>query len=136
MIKVIPIDSHLSPEMAAAIHSFINANCPAEASDKAWAVYSQEGEAVRIIGFASCNLGKRLADVPIYHIEQRDGRQGQWEAMKAHELLFARITGFIADTVGSGTQAFFHIAPEAQEHWKEFAKTVNGRNANRFVMEV
>jgi hypothetical protein len=135
-IKVIPIDSRLQPEMAAAINSFINANCPADAADKAWAVYWQDGEAIKILGFASCNLGSRMADVPVYHIDKGTSRQEQWAALKAHELLFARVTGFVADTLGSGTQAFFHIAPEAQEQWKEFAKTVNGRNANRFVMEV
>jgi len=136
MIRVIPIDSGLSPEMAEAIESFIKSNCPSGPADKAWAVYFQDGEAFKIIGFAACNIGNRIADVPVYHVEQGESRQEKWAGAKAHELLFARVTGFIADTVGSGTQALFHISPEAQEHWKEFAKTVNGRNANRFVMEV
>lgn len=135
-IKVIPIDPRLSPDMAAAINSFVKANCPAEVADKAWAVYSQDGEAIKVIGFASCNLGSRMADVPVYHVLKGESRQEQWAGAKAHELLFARVTGFIADQLGSGTEAFFHIAPEAQEHWKEFQKQVNGRNAHRFVMEV
>jgi hypothetical protein len=135
-IKVIPIDAAIEPDMAAAVDSFISANCPASKADKAWAVYSEDGETIKILGFASCNLGSRMADVPVYHIEHGETRQSKWEAMKAHQLLFARVTGFIADRLGSGTQAFFHIAPEAQEHWKDFAETVQGKNAHRFVMEV
>lgn len=136
MIRVVPIDKGLSPELAEAIESFIKANCPAEQADKAWSVYSQDGEAVKVLGFATCNIGNRIADVPVYHVLEGETRQEKVLSMRAHDALFARVTGFIADTVGSGTQAFFHIAPEAQEHWKEFQKKVKGRNANRFVMEV
>lgn len=135
-IRVIPIDSHISSDLAAAVDSFITANCPARDSDKAWAAYSQDGEVLKIWGFASCNLGSRMADVPVYHVLEGQTRAEKVLSMRAHEALFARVTGFIADMVGSGTEAFFHIAPEAQEHWKDFEKRVNGRNANRFVMEV
>lgn len=139
-IKVIPIDSNLithQVDLFAAINSFVNANISgSKPADKAWGVYVQDGEAVKVLGFASCNVGNRIADVPVYHVLQGESRKEKVESMRAHEILFARVTGFIADTLGSGTEAFFYIAPEAQEHWKEFQKQVNGRNANRFAMEV
>lgn len=139
-IAISPVDETLvfkRPDLADAINSFLQINLPGiPVADKAWMVYTWDGEAIRVLGYAACNIGGRIADVPVYHILPATTRGEKLEAMRAHELLFARVTGFIADTVGIGTQAFFYIAPEAQEHWKEFSKRVNGRNANRFVMEV
>jgi len=137
MIKVTPVDSGLSPDMAAAIDSFITANIgEIQPADKAWAVYAQYEDAVRVLGFATCNLGKRMADVPVYHVLEGETRPQKVESMRAHEALFTRVTGFIADAVGSGTQLFFYISPEMQDHWKSFRDRVGLRNAERFVMEV
>ena len=140
MIKVTPIDSNLieqKRDLAAAINSFVNANIgELKVSDKAWAVYSQDGEVIKVLGFASCNLGNRLADVPVYHVLEGNTRPEKAEGMRAHEALFARVTGFIADMIGSGSEVFFYISPEMQEHWKGFAAKVKCVPANRFVMEV
>ena len=136
-IKVVPIDANLSGDLAAAVDSFIAANFgKVKVADKAWAVYAQEENVVRVLGFATCNIGARVADVPVYHVLQAFDIKTKWASMKAHEMLFARVTGFIADMCGGGTEAFFHIAPDMQNHWAEFQKKVNGRNANRFAMEV
>ena len=136
-IKVTPIDSGISSEMADAVQGFISANgLTLSVMDKAWAVYWIDGDAFGILGFAGCNVGNRIADVPVYHIAQGKTRNEKWLAMQAHERLFERVCGFIADTVGSGTKAFFYIAPESQKHWEGFAERVNGRKAERYVMEV
>jgi hypothetical protein len=136
-IKVVPIDANLSGDLAAAVDSFIAANFgKVKAADKAWSVYAQDEDAVKVLGFATCNIGARVADVPVYHVLMAHDLKSRWEAMKAHELLFARVTGFIADTCGGGTEALFYIAPNMQDHWAGFQKKVNGRNANRFAMEV
>lgn len=137
MIKVSPIDKNISPEFAAAVDSFIAANIGLIVSaDKAWAVYWKDKESFKILGIATCNISRHMADVPVYHVLEGNNRADKVQSMRAHEALFTRVTGFIADMVGSGAQAFFYISPDAQEHWKEFSKKVNGRNANRFVMEV
>lgn len=137
MIKVSPIDSNIKPEFANAVADFLEHYLPnTKPADKAWFVYETDGEVFRILGFAACNIGTRIADIPVYHIPEGTTRQEKWAAMKAHETLFARVTGYIADVVGSGAEAFFYISPESQDNWKEFEKKVNGRNAHRFVMEV
>ena len=140
MIKVSPVDEQMvsnKPELALAVEAFITRNIQsAPKADKAWFAYETDGETFRILGFACCNIGTRIADVPVYHIIEGTTRQEKWAAMKAHEALFARITGYIADVVGSGTEAMFYIAPESQAHWEEFAKRVNGRQAHRFITGV
>jgi len=135
MIRVVPIDNNLSGDLAAFVDSFISANLgEVKAADKAWSVYSQDGETVKILGFCACNIGNRIADVPVYHVLEGETRPEKAESMRAHEALFARVTGFISDM--GIREALFYIAPEAQEHWKEFQKKVNGKPAHRFVMEV
>jgi len=139
-IKVTPLDDALfanRKELGSAVSDFVALHSlPVKSSTMAWAVYWQDGEAFKVLGFASCNTGKNVADVPVYHIDQGDDRQGQWMAAKAHEVLFARVCGFAADVAGSDVQPMFYISPDMQEHWKAFAKKVKGKNANRFVMEV
>lgn len=141
-IKVTPIDTALvscddNADLFNAISAFMSSHSfQAKPCNKSWAVYWQDDEAFKILGYASCNFGQYSADIPVYHVDQGESKQEKWMAAKAHELLFARICGFIADICGSGTQALFYIAPDMQEHWAEFTERMNMKNAHRFVMEV
>jgi hypothetical protein len=138
--RIVPIDANLvskCPDLAQSINAFITANLSgAPGTDKAWAVYFDYGDSQRIVAFAGCNLGSRFADIPVFYVEPGTDRQSKWEAAKASEVLAFRLSSFVADSLGFGTQVLIRIEPRQEYIWDAFVTRMGVVKAERFILEV
>lgn len=138
ILKIDPIDAGLTankPDLVAAVDRYLASEFPKGLSkmDRIWVCYVQEDESFRIIGVMGCVM---RPDVPLYHIQPSSNREEQWEAAQANELMFNRLSGYMADHLGSGTEVSFFVPADTHDKWKEFVSGLVSRKLERYIIEV
>lgn len=101
----------------------------------AWAVVRQnaEGDGYEVLGLSRIAFA---VDAHIFHVKQGVDQETRNEARRVRDMLVTRMSGYIQDTAGPGTDALVHVEASQERFWQGYLRMIGAKPANRWIVRV